>query len=230
VLSEKVNGTREVGTGSPNASAGGAYRPVSKHNVPVPKVKSIHKRGASMQIEFRHGRKIAVALFITVVSAFVVIGWSASAAQKAAHPGAFLPLNMSINQVMVAVVDDAAHSIWEGGNTTKRLTDGQWQTIEAHTYQLQAAATLISLGGTGKVDAAWTDKPAFQENVRKLRDMAITARQAVAAKDQAALRRAGDNLVTVCEGCHKQFKPDAPTEGIYHKPYYDECTNTFVPE
>lgn len=171
-----------------------------------------------------------MAFFIAVISALIVIGWDASAAQKTAHRGAFLPLDMSINQVMVAVVDDAAHSIWEGGNTTKRLTDGQWQTIEAHTYQLEAAATLISLGGTGKVDAAWTATPAFQANLRKLREMAITSRKAVSAKDQAALRRAGDQLVTVCEGCHKQFKPDAPTEGIYHKPYYDECTNSFVPE
>ena len=183
-----------------------------------------------MKIEIRKWRKVAVAVFIAVVSALIVAGWSASAAQKTAHRGAFLPLDMSINQVMVAVVDDAAHSIWEGGNTNKRLTDGQWQTIEAHTYQLQAAATLISLGGTGKVDAAWTATPAFQANVRKLREMAIASRQAVAAKDQAALRRDGDALVTICEGCHKQFKPDAPTEGLYHKPYYDECTNTFVPE
>jgi hypothetical protein len=64
----------------------------------------------------------------------------------------------------------------------------------------------------------------------KLRDTAIAARHAVEAKNHAALSKVGDDLVTVCEGCHKQFKPTAPTEGIYHKPYYDECTNTFVPE
>jgi len=183
-----------------------------------------------MKIAIPPGRKIAVALSIALLGASIVIGWSASAAPKVAPKGAYLPLNMSINQVMVAVVDDAAHMIWEGGNTDKPLTKGQWQTIELHTYQLQAAATLISLGGTGKSDANWTASPGFQANVRKLRDLAVTTRHAVDTKDQKALRADGDALVTVCEGCHKQYKPDAPTEGIYHKPYYNECTNTFVPE
>ena len=173
---------------------------------------------------------MAVALSAVVLGALIAIAWSASAAPGVAPKGAYLPLNMSINQVMVAVVDDAAHMIWEGGNTQKTLTKGQWQTIELHTFQLQAAATLISLGGTGKSDANWTASPGFQEYVRKLRDMAITTRHAVDTKDQKALRADGDALVTICEGCHKQYKPDAPTEGIYHKPYYDECTNSFVPE
>ena len=183
-----------------------------------------------MKIAFAPGRKMAVALSIAVLGALIAVGWSASAAPKTAPKGAYLPLNMSINQVMVAVVDDAAHMIWEGGNTDKPLTKGQWQTVELHTYQLQAAATLVSLGGTGKSDANWTASPGFQQYVRKLRDMAITTRHAVDTKDQKALRKDGDDLVTICEGCHKQYKPDAPTEGIYHKPYYDECTNTFVPE
>ena len=183
-----------------------------------------------MKTIFPTRRKIAVALSVSVLGALIVIAWSASAAPKTAPKGAYLPLNMSINQVMVAVVDDAAHMIWEGGNTDKPLTKGQWQTVELHTYQLQAAATLVSLGGTGKSDANWTASPGFQQYVRKLRDMAITTRHAVDTKDQKALRADGDALVTICEGCHKQYKPDAPTEGIYHKPYYDECTNTFVPE
>jgi len=173
---------------------------------------------------------MGVAVCIAVLGALIPVAWSASAAPKSAPRGATVPLSMSINEVMVAVVDDAAHIIWEGGNTDKPLSKGQWQTIELHTYQLEAAATLVSLGGTGKSDADWTASPGFQENLRKLKAAAITTRHAVDTKDQKALRADGDALVTVCEGCHKQYKPDAPTEGIYHKPYYDECTNTFVPE
>lgn len=175
-------------------------------------------------------KKMIVVLSVFVISALILIGWSAHAAQKVAPKHSYLPLEISINQVMVAVVDSAAYTIWEGGNTDKPLTAGQWQTIDAHTYQLEAAATLVSLGGTGKLDKDWTASPIFQENARKLKDAAIATRHAVATKDQKALRSAGDSLVTVCEGCHKLFKPDAPTEGIYHKPYYNECTDTFVPE
>jgi cytochrome c556 len=175
-----------------------------------------------VKIVFSPKHKVPVALSVAVLGVLIVAG-CARGAQKVVPKGAFLPLNMSINQVMVAVVDDAAHMIWEGGNTQKPLTKGQWQTIELHTYQLQAAATLVSLGGTGKSDANWTASPGFQEYVRKLRDMAVTTRHAVDTEDQKALRKDGDDLVTICWGCHKQYKPDAPTEGIYHKPYYDEC-------
>jgi cytochrome c556 len=173
---------------------------------------------------------MAAALSVAGLGPLLVIGWSARGAERTVSQHPSLPLGMSINQVMVAVVDDAAHIIWEGGNTDKPLTKGQWQNIELHTYQLQAAATLVSMGGTGKSDADWTASPGFQKNLIKLRDMAIATRHAVDTKDQKALRADGDALVTVCEGCHKQYKPSAPTEGIYHKPYYDECSNTFVPE
>jgi hypothetical protein len=47
----------------------------------------------------------------------------------------------------------------------------------------------------------------------------MTVKRAVDAKNQMALRSAGDALVEVCEGCHKQFKPDVPTEGILHVPH-----------
>jgi hypothetical protein len=59
--------------------------------------------------------------------------------------------------------------------------------------------------------------PMFQERGRKLSDAAVSARRAVTAKDQMALRTAGDTLVDTCNACHKQFKPDVPTEGIILK-------------
>jgi hypothetical protein len=124
---------------------------------------------------------------------------------------------MSLNRLMVAVVDDAAHGIWAGGNKNERLNDLEWVEIEMNTYQLQAAATLVSQGGTGPADRGWATSPAFQERARKLNDMAVIARKAVTAKDNMALRTAGDQLVDVCNECHALFKPDVPTEGIFLK-------------
>jgi cytochrome c556 len=86
-----------------------------------------------------------------------------------------------------------------------------------NTFQLQAAATLVSIGGTGAADRGWVTSPAFQEWARKLSDQAVSARSAVTAKNQMALRTAGDTLVDTCNACHKQFKPDVPTEGIFLK-------------
>jgi hypothetical protein len=49
-----------------------------------------------------------------------------------------LPLAMSMNRHMVAVVDDAAHGIWAGGNKNMPLSAEEWIEIEMDTYQLQA--------------------------------------------------------------------------------------------
>jgi hypothetical protein len=120
---------------------------------------------------------------------------------------------------MVTVVDDVAHSIWNASNKGAPLTGREWQVVNEHSYQLQAAATLVSLGGTGQADRGWVVSPAWQEWAGKLRDAGVTLKRAVDAKDQTALRGAGDALVDVCEGCHKQFKPSLPTEGILHVPH-----------
>lgn len=163
-------------------------------------------------------RTTVAMLSVATVSALSAIGWSASAAQQAAQPP-FLPLSISINALMVSMVDDVAHDIWEGGNKGAALSGREWQIIDEHAQQLQAAATLVSLGGTGQADRGWVTSPAWQDWSRKLRDAGVTVKRAVDTKNQMALRSAGDALVDVCEGCHKQFKPALPTEGILHVPH-----------
>jgi hypothetical protein len=69
---------------------------------------------------------------------------------------------------VAAVVDDAAHGIWAGGNKEGPLTDLEWVEMRMNTYQLQAAATLVSIGGTGPADRGWATSPGFQERARKL--------------------------------------------------------------
>jgi len=155
---------------------------------------------------------------LSVATASALGALSASAAQQGAQTP-FLPLSISINALMVGMVDDVAHDIWEGGNKSAKLTGREWQVIDEHALQLQAAATLVSLGGTGKADKGWVTSPAWQDWARKLQDAGVTVKRAVDTKNQMALRSAGDALVDTCEGCHKQFKPDLPTEGILHIPH-----------
>ena len=70
-----------------------------------------------------------------------------------------VPLKTSINALMVALVDHAAHEIWEAGSA-ERLTGRDWQTVEQHAFQLVASGALISLEGTGPQDKAWVATPA----------------------------------------------------------------------
>src|SRR6476661_5163255 len=113
-------------------------------------------------------------LLVAGVGLSSLIGWSANAAQPGAAPSASLPLGMSMNRLMVAVVDDAAHGIWAGGNKTGKLSALEWVEVEMNTYQLQAAATLVSMGGTGTADRGWVAAPAFQEWSRKLNEAGIS--------------------------------------------------------
>jgi hypothetical protein len=169
-----------------------------------------------MKTSFLPIRTTVAMLSVVTVSALGAIGWSASAAQQGAGQTPFMPLSISINALMVAMVDDVAHDIWEGGNKGGALTGQEWRVIEEHAYQLQAAATLVSLGGTGQADRGWVTSPAWQDWAGKLRDAGVTVKRAVDTKNQMALRSAGDALVDVCEGCHNQFKPALPTEGLLH--------------
>ena len=65
--------------------------------------------------------KTVAALSLASVGLASLVGWSPSLAQ--AVPPAFLPLQMSLNRLMVAVVDDAAHGIWAGRNKNEALAD-----------------------------------------------------------------------------------------------------------
>jgi hypothetical protein len=153
---------------------------------------------------------------MAVAAGLSLLGWAVHAAQPSAGQPAFLAPSISINALMVTMIDDVAHDIWEGGNKAAPLTGQEWRVVEEHAYQLQAAATLTSLGGTGQADRGWAVSPAWQDWSRKLRDSGLAVKRAVDSKNQMALRSAGDALTAVCEGCHKQFKPDVPTEGILH--------------
>jgi hypothetical protein len=133
----------------------------------------------------------------------------------------FIPLETSVNALMVALVDHAAHEIWEAGSKAT-LTGRDWQTVEQHAIQLVAAGTLISLGGTGRADKGWVMTPAWQEWSRKLTDGGLAALAAFENLDQRALYTTGQNLVDTCLGCHEAFKPEVPTEGLMHVPHYED--------
>jgi hypothetical protein len=132
-----------------------------------------------------------------------------------------VPLETSINALMVALVDHAAHEIWEAGSAD-RLTGRDWQTVEQHAIQLVAAGALISRPGTGPKDKDWVASAAWQSWAKMLTEGGLAALAAVPKSDQRALKAAGEAIVDACFGCHEAFKPDAPTEGLMHVPHYED--------
>jgi len=167
------------------------------------------------------GRKIRIALSLVAATAAALFGFQLTMAQQGDADGEHVPLQTSINAVMVNLVDHASHFIWDASYAAN-LSGRDWQEVEQHAIQLIASGSLISLPGTGVADFGWTMSPAWLEWSQELTDAGLAALEAVENADQGALEEAGGDLVASCQGCHGVFKPEAPTEGILHIPHYDE--------
>lgn len=146
----------------------------------------------------------------------------AAATSATATPSA-VTSPVSINATMVSIVDHAGHQLWEverEGSTPKSKAD--WENVAEHAIQLAAAGALIRVAGTGVNDRTWVGSPAWQQWAREMSDAALAALKATEGENFEALVTANGRLVESCEGCHKEFKPSAPTEGIVHGHVHSE--------
>jgi len=141
-----------------------------------------------------------------------------SAAAPAATP-APTPL-LSVNDIMVGMIDNEAHVLWDAEIEGKApRTPQDWMQIDDHAMQIAAAGMLIQLGGTGEQDAGWAREAEWRGASERMSAAAIAARAAAKAQNFPALVAANGDLVASCESCHKTFKPDLPTEGKTHQPH-----------
>lgn len=172
--------------------------------------------------------KLIVALCGVMILLFVL---SMTLARKvqAAEAGATEPLDVpvSINALMVTLIDHSAHYVWDYGSMEREITDEEWRTVEYYAIQLAGSGPLITLGGTGVMDMAWADSPLWVEYSRQMTSAAMLALDAARSKDKTLLLSVGDVLVASCEGCHQAFKPELPTEGLSHMPDYDYLYHLF---
>jgi hypothetical protein len=129
---------------------------------------------------------------------------------------------VSINAVMVGLVDHSAHHIWDlGREGAAPTTDRDWSEVEHHAIQLAAGASWIATGGAGQADAGWVRQVPWKGYAATVNRGAVDALEAARQRDLDAVLAAGDRIIEACEGCHKEFKPDLPTEGIVHPHVYE---------
>jgi cytochrome c' len=122
---------------------------------------------------------------------------------------------VSINAEMVALVDHAGHELWSAEKTAPK-TEADWANLEHHAVQLAASGALVSVAGTGARDREWVQSANWQKWSRAMSNAGMAAHKAAQNKNLNALVAANGQLVEACEGCHKEFKPDLPSEGITH--------------
>jgi hypothetical protein len=134
-----------------------------------------------------------------------------------------IKLPVSINAIMVALVDHASEPLWVDAYVAP-TTEERWKEAEYNAYQVAVGGKLIMLEGTGPNDAAWIADPAWKSIADEMSAAGMEALAATQARNAAALNQAGDRLVAACEDCHKKFKPDLPTMGLYKSPNYPPKT------
>jgi cytochrome c556 len=158
----------------------------------------------------------AVMLFVSACGGAAPQAAAPPADADRAAPTTVKP-EVSINAVMVALVDHAGHQLWNvevEGRAPK--TDADWQNVQEHAVQIAAAGPAIALGGTGSSDAVWVKSSSWQGYAQRMSDAGVAAMNAAKGKNLDALVAANGQLVQACVACHKEFKPELPTEGIVH--------------
>ena len=130
----------------------------------------------------------------------------------------FIEMQISINAMMIAMMDWSAHEIWET-SYMETMSGRSWQATKRHATELLAAATLTSLGGTGRSDDRWARNPVWQEWTLLMIAETKETLRAIEAQDQYRLVASGERLVETCDGCHQDFSPEEPPEGLMHVPH-----------
>ena len=165
---------------------------------------------------------VSAGLLLTACSAPPATSNPGTATPPAASPP--LPkLDTSYNELMVAWIDNASHVLWDiekPGFAPKN--DADWTEVEDHAIQLAAAGTLIQFPGVGPNDGVWSGQDGWKTNAQSMSSAATAALMAARSRNMPAMLEANGQLVQACEGCHKQFKPDLPSEGIAHQRAHSE--------
>ena len=92
----------------------------------------------------------------------------APTAAPAAPAAAPFRLPVSLNEVMVALVNHSADPIWLAAWRNPE-TDKDWRNLERMAYQLQVAGALLVIPGNGPMDDEWTSDPQWTSWSKNLR-------------------------------------------------------------
>jgi hypothetical protein len=132
----------------------------------------------------------------------------ASPTAPAESPASYAPV-LSLNQMMVSIVDSHSHEIWDAAEKPPK-TDAEWAALEHAAATLAAAGSLTRMSGNGPDDQRWPAEPDWNKYSQKLSDAGLVVFRAVMAKDATMLSKGGDQLVLSCIECHKEYKLNVP--------------------
>ncbi len=132
----------------------------------------------------------------------------AAATTTPAPAAGYTPV-VSLNEMMVYVVDHHSNEIWDA-TMTPPTTDEGWKALQRAAVAIATAGSLTRLSGNGADDQRWTQQADWAKYSQEVSNAGLAALTAVQGKDSAALSKAGDQLVLTCINCHREYKLDVP--------------------
>lgn len=146
------------------------------------------------------------------------------AESPAQQADAYKPV-VSLNQIMVNIVDPHSHEIWDAtANPAKApKTDEDWRNVRHAAVTLAAGGSLTSMSGNGPKDQVWRSQKDWGKLSQAVSDAGLAATEAVQNRSVAALSKAGDQLLQACLNCHKEYKlviPEISADPEIHKPEF----------
>ncbi len=112
-----------------------------------------------------------------------------------------------------------ADGIWAAQGADS-LSDKEWLLADEDAVALANAASLISLPGTGKEDAARIARPDWGPWVLDIQKTALALRAAAKAKNKDKFGELADHLTETCQACHDKYRPQVDSDGISRYPFY----------
>jgi hypothetical protein len=151
-------------------------------------------------------------VLIGIVGALTVVASACTATPAPpAPPAAYQPV-VSLNEIMVNIVDPHSHEIWDAAGDPARSpkTDEDWRNLRHAAITLAAAGNLTMMSGNGPKDEVWRNQKDWKTLSQAISNAGLAAAEATRNKSVSALSKAGDQVLEACLNCHREYKLDVP--------------------
>jgi hypothetical protein len=138
--------------------------------------------------------------------------------------GGYRPV-ITLNEIMVNIVDPHSHELWDAAASPARQpkTDEDWRNLRHAAVILAAAGNLTMMSGNGPKDQTWREQPDWGNLSQAIANAGLTASMAVQNRSVQDLEKAGNQLLQACLNCHQAYKlliPEIKADPEIHRPEF----------
>lgn len=112
----------------------------------------------------------------------------------------------TVREVMEAIVAPATDVLW---GVEEPMSDADWLEVDSAMIAVIAAGLLVKTSDSvADLDETRAAAAKWQGYNDEMIGAAVAARQAIVARDFAALTKAGEDIYPPCEKCHLTYHPE----------------------